>query len=311
MKRTDVIRLLSAFLVLAGLAAAQCPAGGYPPPPPPYTVPGGGDPAYTGPVGTPTPPVPPPPLTPNPGGGTTGQPGGGTTPALGGTTRLNSGPKGGRSPRPRVGSPKKFRNLWTDRITVDWTPVFPPVDAQKGYDGSAQGLAQGVKRPVSDGGWDRDDAPSIVLVYDPSSKSDLKTIAALERDNRFKVATWVFNAFKIDARQLTKKERGLRLLVFDNKGTLVKELTGKNMRKAMKPMETAYRASTKRSLSKVMPHLERNVGGIAYCKEKIAWLESRIVCTDCGKAHDTPKNIAKFKKDMGRYEEALAGFRGN
>ena len=306
MKCMKVLSPLSGCLLLAGLVSAQCiPVA---PPPPPHTVPDGGDPVYNGPVDLPVPaPVPPPPPPVSEPGATTGGTTRGLVP-LGGTTRLGSGRKGGRA-RARVGRPKKFRNGWTDRVSVTWNAVFPPADARAGYDEVAAGLSQGISRSPAEGGWVRDDASSLVLVYDPSDRRHLKVIASLESDKRFRVATWVFNVFKVVGRQLPKDQQGLRLLVFDKDGVLVKGLAGKQVRQVMGSMEAAYLASTKRKLSDVMPHIERNVGGIAYCKEKIAWLESRIVCADCGKAHDVPESIAKFKKDMGQYVQALAGFR--
>lgn len=311
-QRTGIIQLLSALVLVAANVSAQCPGGYGPPPPPPYTVPGGGDPSYTGPVGSPTPPPPPPaPVNPNPG--STPTPGSGTTPTprRGGVTSRNPG-NPGRGFRPSLGgrsNPKRARNSWNDRINVPWRAVFPPVDGKQGYDGSVAALREGLVRPASDGGWDRDHVPSLVLVYDPSDKKHLKAIYGLERDARFNAAAWVFNCFKVDARQLDKRKRQLRLSVFEKDGQLVKEFGQKDLRKALRAMEAAYKVATKRDLPKVIPHLQRNVGGIAYCKEKIAWLEERIVCHDCGKAHETPETIAKFKKDMARYEEALAGFR--
>lgn len=312
MKRIGTVWLLSAIVLATTNVSAQCPAGGYPPPAPPYTVPGGGDPSYNGPVGS-TPGVPPPPLNPNPGGGTTPAPvTGGTTPTppRGGVTSRNPGT--GRKTRPNPGgrtNPKRARNPWSDRIGISWRAVFPPIDSKQGYDASIASLREGVARPAAAGGWERNETPSLVLVYDPSDSEHLKAILALRRDARFTAATWVFNCFKVDARQLDKRQRQLRLAVFEKNGELVREFDGKNLRKAFRAMETAYKNATRRELSKVLPHLHRNVGGIAYCKEKIAWLEKRIVCHDCGKTHKTPETIARFKKDMGRYEEALASFR--
>lgn len=313
MKRSDTVRLLSALVLVSANIAAQCPAGGYPPQPPPYTAPGGGSPSFNGPVGatTNTPPLVPP--IPNPGGATPGPVAGGTTPTpspLRGVSSRN--PNSGRQPRPNPGgrgNPKRARNSWNDRIGIAWRAVFPPVDSKQGYDASIASLREGVSRPVATGGWERDEMPSLVLVYDPSDSEHLKAIIALRRDARFTAATWVFNCFKVDARQLDKRQRQLRLAVFEKDGQLVREYGAKDLRKAFRAMETAYTNATKRHLSKVIPHLHRNVGAIAYCKEKIAWLEQRIVCHDCGKAHKTPETIARFKKDMARYEEALAGFR--
>ena len=68
---------------------------------------------------------------------------------------------------------------------------------------------------------------------------------------------------------------GAHCKVFESNGDLVAQYDARDLRKSVRAMAGAYKVATGRELGKVLPHLRRNVGGIAYCKEQIAWLQAR------------------------------------
>ena len=71
-------------------------------------------------------------------------------------------------------------------------------------------------------------------------------------------------------------------------------------------METAYRAATRRNLTKDLHELRSLTEGIATCRRQGEDLEMRLVCKDCGCAHgDVAAALERVRAREREYAEAL------
>lgn len=268
------------------------------PPAPPPAI-GGGEAEYTGPVGggelaEPEPPAPgtttpPPSSTPDPRrGGVSSRTGGTTSRGHGGVSAGRSRPKGVATP-------------WADDIVVPWKSVFPV--SKNGYD---KDLTAGVRLAERDGGWSRRDAPSLLFVYDAANEEHAKLLQRLNKDRRLVAAAHLFNCFRVAG----KKGSGVKLSVFDDKGTLVSEIGGKKVNRAYKALEKAYDAKKGRDLSKLLPSVASILDSLAYCDHHVKWMERKIICPDCGhEREDVVETLGQMKVRRQALERALEAAR--
>ena len=132
---------------------------------------------------------------------------------------------------PGRGAPgwKKLLRDDMDLVQVAWTPAFPPVTRQiENYDDSLGSVDEGVRLPVEEGGWPKEQRASVVLVYDPSNAEHIKAIDALESDRRFKVGSRLFNCFRVDARALgdERARKNMELRSYGAEGRLLGKVRG-------------------------------------------------------------------------------------
>lgn len=289
-------------LVVALLGATPVFAHGWTiPPTPPYSPTGGGGPEYQGAVGGGEGIVP----EVEPTGGTaTPQPQGPQGPNYRFGTRTT--PKlATRVSRPTAPTrrPKTARSPWLKNISVPWQAVFAPVAENGTYAKTQQNPLAGVMLSAEQGGWERSKARALVLVLDPSKKSHLKSLKALESDSRFVAAANLFDCYRVDARSLKKAPSSPTLSAFDAKGNLVGQLKGRTLRKGF---ELAEKAWGKKMTTKVQA-AHAHLGGIAYYEQHIEKLEKAIICPDCGhERNDVARRLETLKLRRDAHKKGIA-----
>lgn len=191
---------------------------------------------------------------------------------------------------------------------IPWRGVFPVIASEQGYDGGELPVAESL-RPGK-GAWPRDDVPSVVLVHDPGNREHADALRRLESDDRFRIASHLFNCYRIDARGLRAPPPGLRLAVHGTGGDPVGETGSDKLLQVLDLMESAWRAHTGRDLSRSLADVDTVLRGIAACRNGIALLEAGILCDACGRRHDEvfPK-IEAWRAAESRHREALDRWR--
>jgi hypothetical protein len=162
------------------------------------------------------------------GGGTprssgSGPVGGGSGPNSGGNGGVSGGGNGRPSGRPSVPAPagsgrgpagtpagggRSFGGSvaarppaepWLDEMRIEWNSEFLPYDKTDQYAAVAVSAQDALRRPVEAGGWRRADRPTLVVFVDAADPTHAKALRALDSDHRLRVATKLFNCFRVDA----------------------------------------------------------------------------------------------------------------
>jgi hypothetical protein len=202
-----------------------------------------------------------------------------------------------------------------DLVRIPWTPAFPPVTRQiANYDDSLGSVDEGVRLPVEEGGWAKEQRASLVLVYDPSNDEHARAIAALEGDRRFKVAAHLFNCFRVDARALgdepAVRVKTMELRSYGADGRLLGRVRGsRHLRGAWTLLEDSFRETFDERLSRVIPHLAQLLATMARCERTINELESTLVCKRCGGSHEqVPRDLESYAARLAEYRSSLASY---
>lgn len=210
-------------------------------------------------------------------------------------------------------TPVKRRTSWIDAVKIDWTTAFPPpADPGAGYAKRIGSVDDAVKKSVGDGGWNRAKRPTIVLLYDSSSKKHLAALATLESEVRFKVASYIFNCFRVDVRGLPGKPDGkVAIRAYSRDGDFVGEKSGlKRIPNAFKLIDGVFAADYgKASLGKAANWLQGVLSNRAYTDHLLEHHGKTIQCEHCGGCNPgTVAMIHKLKARRAQYDEAIEKF---
>jgi len=194
-------------------------------------------------------------------------------------------------------------------VNVEWTAAFPPrVTRASGYAKRYLSVDEAIKRPVRDGGWERDKRPSIVLLYNPANERHLRAVTALESDSRFKAATYLFNCFRVDTRGLPgKPNEQVSLRAYSRKGRLLHETSGMGrLPRAYRVLDRTFSRDYGDRLSKLTTWLTGVLGNRAYVSHLLASHEKRILCEHCGGCNlNAMKTIKQLKARRVQYDAAI------
>jgi len=235
-----------------------------------------------------------------------------TGPATGGTTAaprpVNPGPRGrgvGRA-TPRARS-KARSSPWLNRIKVPWQAAFLPLTDHGGYQGQAASISQALKMSPGEGGWVRDDSPSLVLTYDPSVKGGMKALRSLEDDARFLNASHLFNCFRIDSRSLPAGSKGASLSVFRRDGTLVGAVNGDGrLRGGYALLRKSFDEKTGGNLDRSLPHVQQALQAIAQAEYSLQSLGRNAVDPASGKVRSAAvKTMKSIARKLAGWKTAL------
>lgn len=288
------------FLLAIAMVAADMPAQGYGGCP----VPAPGPAPAPAPALVPSPgPGPAPGPTPGPGPGVTPGPGG-YTPSGGGAT--GRGGTGGASPAGRFGGGSASRgkkvkvsggeaSYWLGAVTLPWIGAALPKHAVRdGYGGTEASFDEAVGGAGGEQAWKLKSLPSLVLVYDPTSKTHMKSVLDLEKNRDFAVATHFFNLVRVDVRSIGldehKKEMGetVQVLVYDSKGLRTKTLADpKSAEVLLKAMEPIFISDFGRRMETAIAGMGTVLARKAWVEDEIKRHETVVICPDCGKKQIT------------------------
>ena len=277
--------------------------GGCPPPPAPAPAPA--SPAGSGLTGTPvsTP-------TATPGGGVTpGSPAGGTTPASGRGGVTPRGAGAGRGSRGPYRGGKKVRmsseqSFWIGAVTLPWEGTFLPRGGAEGYDGRELTVEESVASRDAKNSWKMKPLPTIVFVYDPSDKGDLKTLAKVSGDKKFISASHYFNLFRVDVRtiknpKVRKSLKQATFMVFNANGEKVAAVTKAS---SFKPFTRSFQKVFDADFAKPLDGAVTSMGAViarrAWVDDEIRRHETVLVDPVTGKIQQNIKAaIAAYKKE--------------
>jgi hypothetical protein len=215
----------------------------------------------------------------------------------------------GRPSAPRSRG-KTSKAAWLDRVTVPWTSVFPPALSREGYGATVLDPAFGLKRSPADGGWTRETGTALLLVYDSGDADQVKAVQALEADGRFVAASHLFDCFRMDLRGNPQGCESARVTLYDAKAQVMGEGRGRRLRDILVAMNVAYKAAQGRELTKVLPSVEQNLGGIAWNQQSIEAYQGCLVCPHCGELRqEAVEKIAQAKAALAEFKKALLAFR--
>lgn len=238
------------------------------------------------------------------GGGGVSSPGDpGTTgaPRAPTSSRRTGAAKGGRRSSPNFGAKKGRAAPWLGEIRIPWKTAF--VTPRQGYDARLGDLDASLR----DGGWGRSGRPSLVMLYDPSRKAHQNAIDALDKDTRVRAASHLFNCFRVDARSVGAKEADVVLRAYDASGGLVVQVKGARATKVFDALRATWKRCGKSDLSKVLPRVDAIVSGIAWCDHHMLWMETKIICPDCGhEREDVVETLGQMKVRKAGLLRALA-----
>ncbi len=240
-----------------------------------------------------------------------GAPGGGVTPGGRGVGR------GGRTPY--VG--KKVRlsaeqSYWLGAVTLPWEGTFLPTGGGDGYDGREMTIEEAVTHGR---GWKKDELPTIVFVYDPSSKAHMKSLTKVSQDARFVSASHYFNLFRVDAR--TIKDRRLKRKVKEptfflfrangaSAGVVKKAMSYKQLQR---PVSGIFQEDFAKSEEEALASMSAVLARRSWVEDEIRRYETVLFDPVTGKLQPGVKDrIAKYKeelKDLRKHEKMLTRLR--
>ncbi len=229
------------------------------------------------------------PATANPSGGVTGAKGGSTGPAR---------------------SKNALSHLDKD-IHIDWKLAFLPVVKKEGYDPVVLTIDEALTMSPADGGWLRENRPSLVLVTDPLSKDHQALVNKLENDVRFKTGTYFFNCFRLESADAGKAPKEARLMIYAANGALLNEIAvERKLPQAFSTLEDAFKTATGAELSGVVWKMDSALKTRAALAHAMKYAEGGIVCPDCGhERDDVLAEIARIKIRQQECELAINALR--
>lgn len=237
---------------------------------------------------------------------------GGVSPGIGGGVSRPSGgagPAGGPAPI-RRGKGGGGNSDSVTSLPVPWRGVFPVLAAEQGYEGSELAMTELLGAGCGPAAWPRDEIPSLVLVSNPADPGQAAAVRRLEGDERFRLASQLFNCFRLDARSFRAPPAEVELSVHATDGRLIGKVTTEKLFGVLDLLETAWRAHTGRDLSRSIPQLDVLVTGIAACDARIAHFEKELLCDKCPKRHeDAAGDLAKSVAMRRAYLAALDRWR--
>lgn len=259
----------------------------------------------SGPVGTaaPTPaPIARPGSTPRFGEGTAG---GGT----GGGFNPTGAATGGSAVRAKKIS--KADIYWLGALGIPWHTAFLPEDAEEGYTGEELDVGRAVRGEGGESAWKLEKRPTIVTIYDPSSKQHIGNLANLETDPRFVAGSRFFNLVRVDVRSIRNKKiarkykKGPHYLVYSAGGSLVKHLKRPPAaNKLVAVVEKVIAKEFRRKPTEAINTIGRITARKGWVEDRIAANAKVVVCPDCGKKNEkAAATLAELKKELAQLEE--------
>jgi hypothetical protein len=200
-----------------------------------------------------------------------------------------------------------------DEIHISWTVGFLPAVGSTGYGTRLGTVADALRLPVRQGGWDRDDRPVMVLTYDAADADQRRVIEAFDADNRVRAAAQFFNCFRVDVGAKARKgeAKDARLSVYTSDGTLVGEVSGQRRISGVYDLlETAWAKKGGTDFAARVAHMDALLKVKAHSEHYIPLHESGIVCPDCGgERHDILEKIAAMKARADACDRMMADLR--
>jgi hypothetical protein len=233
----------------------------------------------------------------------------------GATDRPTPTNRGGTTQRGGVTAPKskKPSNPWVDEIHISWNVGFLPAVGSTGYGTRLGTVADALRLPVRQGGWDRDDRPVMVLTYDAADADQRRVIESFDADNRVRAAAQYFNCFRVDVGAKARKgeAKDARLSVYTSDGTLVGEVSGQRRISGVYDLlETAWTKKGGTDFAARVAHMDALLKVKAHSEHYIPLHETGIVCPDCGgERHDILEKIAAMKARADACDRMMADLR--
>lgn len=202
--------------------------------------------------------------------------------------------------------PKAQLAPWRRELAIPWKAAFP-VPTGNGYDGH-RGLDAGLTTSPEEGGWVRDERPSLVVIYDASNEDHQRAVRQLELDHRFLVAANLFNCFRAEASTFGEPTTDVQVRTYTSKGVLAGKASGqRKLRGAFDALEAAWLADCGASLAKTLPKATALVEAVAKTAHDINVCEHAVVCPDCGEErHDIRETLAVLRRHEQSYRTALS-----
>lgn len=257
------------------------------------------------------------------GGGTprssgSGPVGGGSGPTNGGNGGAAGGGNGRPSGRPAIpagagrgtggtpaGGGRSFGGAvaarppaepWLDEMRIEWNAEFLPYDKTDQYAAVAVSAQEALRRPVDAGGWRRADRPTLVVFVDAADPTHAKALRALDSDHRLRVATKLFNCFRVDA---GSKSLGgeIGFAAFRADGTSVGEVKGPGKpSRIYELLAKAFSEDGRGELGAVCNAADPLVKHSAHCRWLLRKASAAVVCPDCGELReDVAENVRQLK----------------
>ena len=237
----------------------------------------------------------------SPAGGSTPTPGrGGVTPRGAGAGRGSRGPyRGGK--KVRISSEQSF---WIGAVTLPWEGTFLPQGGAEGYDGRELTVEESVASRDAKSGWKMKSLPTIVFVYDPSDKGDMKSLAKVSSDKKFISASHYFNLFRVDVRtiknpKVRKSLKQATFMVFNANGEKVAAVTKPSSFKSFtRPFRKVFDSDFAKPLDGAVTSMGAVIARRAWVDDEIRRHETVLVDPVTGKIQQNIKAaIAAYKKE--------------
>lgn len=211
------------------------------------------------------------------------------TPRTNPTGRTTMQPRGRTTMSPRAKKNGTAR-YWFGAVRLRWEGTFLPRPTGGGYESRELAFDEAVRGLGGDSSWKLKDRPTLIMVYDPSSKKDINLAGLVEQNTDFVAASKFFNLLRIDRRSIQDKKlakkfkKEARFLLYTAKGVPAGSVrdngTARKLIAAMKPIISKdYGTKASKAIANMATVLSRK----AWIKETIRINEHNVICADCGK----------------------------
>lgn len=239
-----------------------------------------------------------------------------TRPTMRGATRRPSA-RGGTTPRPTgrttpahgLGKKNSSTRFFYGAIKLAWEGSFLPRPTTDGYEGRELDFGEAARGLGGPSRWKLRDRPTLVMVYDPSSKNDIAVVGQIDERPNFVAAAQFFNLVRVDRRSIQNKQtlepfrKGIRFLLYHADGTpagMVKDRG--SSRKLLAGMSSVIRRDYGRNGKKLIKEMLTNTSRMAWVKKTIELNEPHLVCSCCG---EKDKRVRKTIVTLHRALEDL------
>ena len=159
--------------------------------------------------------------------------------------------------------------------------------------------ADALRLSPSQGGWQRDGRPVLVLSYDAADADQRRLVDALDADSRVRAAAQFFNCFRVDIGAKAKKgeTKDAHLSVYTSDGTLVGDVIGqRRLAGAYDLLATAWAKKGGTNFAERVAKMDGLLKNRALAEHYIPLCEVGIVCPDCGEErHDVIERAAEHE----------------
>ncbi|MSR74816.1 MAG: hypothetical protein EXS14_05015 [Planctomycetes bacterium] len=167
---------------------------------------------------------------------------------------------------------------------------MPKHASRDGYGGSEASFDEAVGGAGGEQAWKLRALPSLVLVYDPTSKPHMKCVLDLEKSRDFAVASHFFNLVRVDVRTVVVAEHkadlgeGVQVLVYDAAGLRTKTVSDpKSAEALLKVMEPIFISDFGRRMDSAVAGMGAVLARKVWVEDEIRRHETVVICPDCGK----------------------------